>query len=388
VKIVLVITNSWPLMGGLEKICLRIAQGLKKSGSDVSIITRFTETRNSLEEYFSSSESPRTFDNEGITTTIIGLNLLQKILLKPVFKLIWRKKTFPIAKLIYLETLKRAFNSICHEADVIHFLGNGAEMLGFLAKKSASKLGAKFVIEPALHEGQWGDIWVDKKLYLEADLLLAHTNHEKSVLESMGIEPEKIKVVTHGVDFNHSGNSESFRLKHHLEGPIVLFLGRKTKAKGVIRLIEAWPSVLHKFPNARLVIAGPNAGKESYKLPENSLDLSDLNDDEKQNALAACDLLCIPSEGESFGMVYFEAWAYGKPVIALDLPPLKESIQENLAGLIVDKNTGNLSDSICQLLADPETRTKMGQRGFQLAFKHQWENAVCSYLNSYQSMFP
>jgi hypothetical protein len=39
------------------------------------------------------------------------------------------------------------------------------------------------------------------------------------------------------------------------------------------------------------------------------LDLDDLTEGEKQDALAACDVLCVPSEGELFGMVYFEAWA-------------------------------------------------------------------------------
>lgn len=373
-------------MGGLEKISIRIAQGVKESGNDAKIVARFTQKRHSLKEYFTASEEPRNFDNEGILTSVIGLNFIQKLLLKPVFKLIWRKLTFPIARSIYIKTLRSALSSACKEADVIHFFGTGFEMLGFLSKEVASRNGAKLVIEPALHEGQWGDLWVDKKLYQEADLLLVGTEHEGMVLQSMGITAERIKVVTMGVDFNTDGDAKSFRKKHGIEGPIILFLGRKTQAKGVLRLIDAWPRVLIKHPEATLVIAGPHQGKESYQLPVSSLDLDDLDDCEKQSALAACDILCVPSEGESFGMVYYEAWSYGKPVVALDLPPLRESIGKCDAGLLVDMNTGSLSEAICQLLDDPEASKKMGERGCGLSVKHHWKNAIHSYLNAYSSI--
>ena len=62
------------------------------------------------------------------------------------------------------------------------------------------------------------------------------------------------------------------------------------------------------------------------------LNLDDVSEDEKQDALSACDVLCVPSEGESFGMVYFEAWAYEKPVVALDLPALRDSLGGSSGG--------------------------------------------------------
>jgi glycosyltransferase involved in cell wall biosynthesis len=189
---------------------------------------------------------------------------------------------------------------------------------------------------------------------------------------------------------------------------MVLFLGRKTKEKGVERLLKAWPMVLEKFPEATLVFAGPKSvdfenlkseklNAESGNLPATShslpatapkarvLNLDDLPEEDKQDALAACDLLCVPSEGESFGMVYFEAWAYGKPVVGLDLPVLRETIAANEAGIIVSMGPDELADAVCKLLGHSQLRQEMGQNGRKVVRHHYWEEAASSYLKAYSA---
>ena len=385
-RIAFVITNAPPLIGGLEKICLRLAQELKSRGHEVKIIARFTKERHSLRGYFSDSESAGTFDNEGINTTVLPLNNAARILLFPVFKMIWRQWTFPFAKMLYVTALGKSLKNAVGSADVIHFFGNGAEMLGFAAESVAQKISAKFVVEPALHHGQWGDQWIDRKLYMEADLLLAHTRFEEVVLSEMGQEKERIKVITHGVDCCQDGDANRFREVHHLRGPIVLFLGRKTREKGILRLIQAWPLVLVKHPDANLILAGSGIAKDLQELPPSTFDLENLSEESKQDSLSACDLLCVPSEGESFGMVYFEAWAYRKPVIAIDLPVLQETIGESHGGILVKPDALSLASAINTLLSNPMLRTSMGEVGGLFAKRYAWTEAVESYLHCYQSI--
>jgi glycosyltransferase involved in cell wall biosynthesis len=126
----------------------------------------------------------------------------------------------------------------------------------------------------------------------------------------------------------------------------------------------------------------------SYPLPVTAprarvLNLDDLTEGDKQDALAACDLLCVPSEGESFGMVYFEAWAYGKPVVGLDLPVLWETIAANEAGLLAKDDPKNIATAICELLKAPFLSEKMGQRGMEIVKKHAWKSSAYSYIESY-----
>jgi glycosyltransferase involved in cell wall biosynthesis len=465
-KICFVITNLPTKVGGLEKVCLRVAQYLQKAGHEVVILGRFAESAYSLSGFFHNSEGARLFEFQGVNLRILALDAKARLLLKPVFKLIWRKWTFPAAKWLYVAALKNQIVKSSVGADVVHFFGNGPEMLGFAAEAAAGAVGAKFVVEPALHEDQWGDKWFDALLYKRADLLLAHTQHEAGVLERMGIPSTKIRTIVHGVDFCDSGDGERFRKKHGIFGPMVLFLGRKTKQKGAERLLKAWPRVMEEFPEATLVIAGPKsedfdklnnslttnhtnrrekgnwdlttedtestegeaglrpgaragapesdslASKRadfpvsesltrfasshasslatSYPLPATApgarvLNLDNLTEEEKQDALEACDLLCVPSEGESFGMVYFEAWAYGKPVVGLDLPVLRETIAANEAGIIVSMEPDELTDAVCELLGDSQLRQEMGKNGRKVVRHHYWEAAASSYLNAYSA---
>jgi glycosyltransferase involved in cell wall biosynthesis len=113
------------------------------------------------------------------------------------------------------------------------------------------------------------------------------------------------------------------------------------------------------------------------------LDLDDLSEVEKQNALAACDILCVPSEGESFGMVYFEAWAYKKPVVTLDIPVLRETVGASGGGLLVQGNPVSIAGAITELLGDVALRQRMGEDGHRLACRHRWDKTVNYYERAY-----
>ena len=353
-----------------------------------------------MEKFFSVSEKNQDLECEGVKVHVLQLEAKARLLLMPVYKLIWRKSTFSLARWVYVAAMRRQIIEASREADVVHFFGNGPELLGFAAEAAARQVGAKFVVEPALHEGQWGDKWFDAILYKRADLLLAHTRHEAGVLERMGISPSKIRTIVHGVDFCDSGDGERFRGKYGIAGPMVLFLGRKTREKGGGRLLEAWPLVVEKFPNATLVIAGPKSADfeklkseirnsdeflnpQSAEARDRVVILDDLTEGEKQDALAACDLLCVPSEGESFGMVYFEAWAYKKPVVALDLSVLRETIGAAEGGLLVPNDIEEIGKGICTILQNKSLGYKMGEKGYVFANKSSWANAVDSYAQAY-----
>ena len=77
------------------------------------------------------------------------MGLSARLLLKPVFKLMWRKGTFPVAKWLYLVALRKKIDKACRGADVVHYFGVGCEMLGFAAAASAKRQGATVNIRAA-----------------------------------------------------------------------------------------------------------------------------------------------------------------------------------------------------------------------------------------------
>jgi glycosyltransferase involved in cell wall biosynthesis len=384
-KIGLVSTYAWPLVGGLEKLGLRLGQQLQASGDHSLLVARFSRQRHGLADYFRASERGGFFDNEGLTTWLLPLCWWERILWLPLFKLIWRQRTFPFACALYNLVMVPKLQRILKGCDAVHFLGCGPEMLGFACAAVAHRLGIPFLVEPALHPGQWGDSWIDERLYREAHRVLAHTQSERLVLINLGIRAERVSVVLHGVDHQEGGDGQRFRERFAISPttPLILFLGRKTREKGVFRLVEAFHNVRRCMPEALLVLAGPAGGAMTREQQTGVLDLNDLSEAQKQDVLAACSLLCVPSEGESFGLVYYEAWFHRKAVVALDLPALRESVRANQAGLLISENPSSLENALLTLLQNPEQAKEMGERGRALAMKHSWISAIKSYREAY-----
>jgi glycosyltransferase involved in cell wall biosynthesis len=92
----------------------------------------------------------------------------------------------------------------------------------------------------------------------------------------------------------------------------------------------------------------------------------------------------MPSKGESFGMAYFEAWNCGKPVVALDLPVLHETVGASGGGLLAAKdNVEDLVEKLLLLLEHPQQAIAMGARGREFAERYSWNQATQSCLEAY-----
>ena len=101
------------------------------------------------------------------------------------------------------------------------------------------------------------------------------------------------------------------------EGSLVAFVGKLIAAKGVDLLLGAWPLVLERRPNARLVVIGFGSESERYRkaaapLGERVIFTGRLDHDEVADVLPLCEALVVPSTfPEAFGMVAAEAAACG-----------------------------------------------------------------------------
>ncbi len=147
-----------------------------------------------------------------------------------------------------------------------------------------------------------------------------------------------------------------------------LFLGRRDEGKGYPALLQAWPSVLQAIPDAVLILAGPgrrnNIETSLAKFPTANLrDLGVPDEISKANAIAGCDVFCLPSAHESFGIVYVDAWSYGKPVVCGTAPACREFIVDAKNGLWGNQVPEELAQKLITLLTRPDLRRAMGNAG-------------------------
>jgi glycosyltransferase involved in cell wall biosynthesis len=246
----------------------------------------------------------------------------------------------------------------------------------YYAWQTAKQLGCPWVIQPHIHEAQMNEslLKILKWLFPQASAILTNTEPEKKFLVSQGIESSKIRVFGQGLPETawRPGNGPAFRRRMGLtDQPLVVFLGRKVEGKGMETLLDALPQVWSEVPETVLLLAGqssPYFRELMDRIPiarnERLRSLDDFPEKEKNDLLAAADMLVLPSSIESFGVVFLEAWAQNKPVIGVDIPAVAAMIEDGKDGLTVPAGDAQaLAQAILRLLPDPVLRRTMGEAG-------------------------
>jgi phosphatidylinositol alpha-1,6-mannosyltransferase len=155
----------------------------------------------------------------------------------------------------------------------------------------------------------------------------------------------------------------------------VLVLARMLAAeryKGHDQLLAAWPRVLARMPDARLVLAGDGDDVPRLKALARGLDGSVVftgfvPDADLPALYDAAALFAMPSRGEGFGLVYLEAMSRGLACIGSVHDAAGEIIQDGVTGFLVNQDDpAQLADRIIALLEDEPRRRAMGQQGRQV----------------------
>ena len=371
-------------IGGLATYIKLLTEGLQEQGAKVEIIARFYKKAMSATSY-ADSDIPNIVLGEGHQTHIVAPHRYWKPALRQLSRLTGVPFLQGTARRLYSlalgGTIQRAFPK---KVDVVHYVGTGWELLGYIALSEARKRGAAFTIWPAVHPGEWGDGNLDLKLYCQADAIFTQSDFEKDHLISLGIAPEILHRCGLCPATESRGDGTQFREKHGLEDKlIILFIGRKDKGKGYHALREALPDIIKAVPNACLCAIGPNVEPPYSDVPENSfIDMGTASEQEKADALAACDVFCMPSTSEAFGIVYVEAWANSKPVVAGMAPAVQELVEEGVDGYCVSQRPADIAERVTQLLRDPEMRQRMGQAGFVKQQKYYTKDAIVKQHNA------
>lgn len=275
-----------------------------------------------------------------------------------------------------------ALRAACGPAELVHHGRLGREPLGFASLALARERGVPFVLEP-LHHPRWGS-WLYRhyhRLYRAADAVLALTNAEAAALAQLGVPRERIAVTGNGAVLSPAYDPAGFRARHGLAGPLVLFLGQKYAYKGYGALLRAAPLVWARQPAATFLFIGPRtqASRRAFARVADAriLELDTVSLEDKTAALAACDVLCVPSTQESFGGVFVEAWMLGKPVIGANIPAVAEVIADGVDGYTGPPEPGFLAERLLELLGDPARRARMGAAGREKAGReYTWQRAA------------
>jgi glycosyltransferase involved in cell wall biosynthesis len=227
---------------------------------------------------------------------------------------------------------------------------------------------------------------------MAADWIACHCAHRvvcvspsvRDVAVAAGILPQDRSIVF-GAGSSNGVDQERFRptekrlrraaelrksLGIHREAPLVGFVGRLTRDKGVSELYEAHKFLRREFPGLKLLFVGDYEGEDPLPFglqQEIAADPSVIRlgwVDDASDFYHVIDLLALPSHREGFPNVVLEAQAAGRPVVAAKATGTKDAIQHGLTGLLVSPGDAMaLAAAIGSLLRDPAAAAALGAAG-------------------------
>jgi glycosyltransferase involved in cell wall biosynthesis len=177
---------------------------------------------------------------------------------------------------------------------------------------------------------------------------------------------------------------------------VISLVGRISRWKGQMILLDAFNNLSHNFENIKLVIVGaPPPNQENFQLDlEEKIKTCQLENkvvivqfqNEIHKIWQAIDIAVVPStEPEPFGMVAIEAMMAQKPVVASNHGGLTEIVVDNETGYLVEPNNKEaLKEALEKLIINPELRKQMGAKGHARVIN---EFSVTNYVNSFEKIF-
>lgn len=300
------------------------------------------------------------------------------------------------------------FNTTEIHADIVHCHTWYSHFGGILAKQTS---GLPLVVtvhslEPLrpwkreqLGGGYDFTCWLEKTTLEMADAVVAVSNDTRDdLLRLFNIDPSRIHVIHNGIDLEEYHPSESRaalkRLGVNIVEPYILFVGRITRQKGIIHLVNA---IKHMNPGFQVVLCAgapdtPEIAAEMKAAVANAqrarggiVWIEEMVDNKSKVELysnASC-FVC-PSVYEPFGIINLEAMACGTAVVATNTGGIKEVVVHGETGFLVpveltpggqepahpERFSKDIAARVNELMADPAKRNAMGRAGRARAEHH------------------
>lgn len=299
----------------------------------------------------------------------------------------------------------RRIAKLVAESDVVHITGHWS-VLAARVCLAAQRLNKPYVYCPAGSLRIFGrsawlkriyNLLVGRRVVRGAARCITVTELERQQFHEYGVPDERIVLLPNGVHPNPDivAAPQAFRYQHDLQArQVLLFLGRLSPIKGPDLLLQAFACIAPRHPLTVLVFAGPDEElgaslrmeAERLGLAERVLFIGFIAGQSKQDALAAADILIVPSRQEAMSLVALEAGLCGTPVLLTDQCGFDE-VERAGGGLVVEVAVGAIATGIERMLSTAATLPVQGEKLCQLVLtRYTWDGLTRQIVQLYEAL--
>jgi len=396
-----------PLRGGaIEKLTWQLARSLVKKGIDVSLIAV-------------GEDAGKRVEIEGVNVYYVS---------KPIRGSLFYIKTMPAVSYKMRKIAEKIMAAA--KDDVIIHSAYFYNLIAFLDFKKFPVIATEFEHYPWIREYVFHQPFLSasRKVRWEADVKLriilanlilprlravvAVSRYQRErIADLVPAMKGRIAVIYDFVDTEHFRSLKADELRSSLAGDaelVGIFVGRLTPHKGLHILLKA----LARLPQSarrkiKLVIVGPRAPgfdiAESpdgiyvrylnyiialHDLKNNIVFTGAVTEEELPRYYSAADILIHPSLVEAFGLTLIEAMACGKPVLAFNIPPLNEIVNQEV-GILINPSVGDLAKALEVLVYDGTTLRRLAQKArLYVEQRFSTNNITEKYISLYKRVIP
>ncbi len=175
--------------------------------------------------------------------------------------------------------------------------------------------------------------------------------------------------------------------------PLAIYTGRLHEAKGLSHLVDAWSTIVGRWPNARLWLVGEGPYERTLHEQIHSRNLAGRVImpgvfDSVDELLEAADVFVLPSLAEGMSLSMLEAMAAGLPVVASDISANRDLVTDAETGLLAAVGDADaLAAAVTRLFDEPELASRLGAAARQsVAGRYSIDTTMDEHLKLFDSL--
>jgi glycosyltransferase involved in cell wall biosynthesis len=414
-RVIHVVQLYWPVQSGAARYFVEIGERLVAEGHHVTVLATDAHDLEHLWAPGKRRVEPATEWRNGIEIIRLpirrlpGPSLIYPILRRLMVELARIPGTSPLLRRMAQITPQQptlpAFLAQAGHFDLIHGTNITLDFALWPLLRYAQQQKIPFCMTPFIHLGVPGDNQIVRYYAMrhQIDLLRASqrvitmTEQESAYVAKRGVPAAQICQIGVGVTPSEvlGGDGERFRNDYGIQGPLVLYIGVLARDKGAIDTVEALRCLWAQGSTATLVLIGaPMQHFNAYyatlsdEIKRRIKRFDYAADSLKRDALAAADLLTLPSRTDSFGIVFLEAWCYRLPVIGAYAGGIPGVITDDQDGLLVPYGDPSaLAVAIQRVLTDHALAQRLGAAGnTKMQQRYTWDRVYHVVRNVYYDL--